>query len=79
MNYILDYTVFDISLEAKDPVGYSFDQDIADVDIKEDWKTLRDNRNGAERQSIDQMTEKERLLKSADSMAKEAQKLNNSQ
>lgn len=43
LNYVPEYLVFNISLEAKDPVGYSFDQNITEMDLKEDWKTLINN------------------------------------
>ena len=51
LNYVPEYVVFDISLKAEDPVGYSFDQDIADMDIKEDWKSFKDNpTNGSDKE-----------------------------
>lgn len=37
LNYVPEYIVFDITLKAEDPVGYSFDQDIIDKDLKDDW------------------------------------------
>lgn len=43
LNYVPEYVVFDISLKAEDPVGYSFDQDIADMDLKNDWKSFKEN------------------------------------
>jgi len=44
LNYIPEYIVFDISLKAEDPVGYSFDKDIIDIDLKEKWKSFKENR-----------------------------------
>lgn len=43
LNYIPEYVVFNISLKAEDPVGYSFDKDIADMDLKNTWETFKGN------------------------------------
>lgn len=43
LNYIPEYVLFDISLKAEDPIGYSFHQDIANNDIKEVWKSFKGN------------------------------------
>ena len=43
LNYIPEYVVFDISLKAEDPVGFSFDKDIADMDLLGNWKAFKDN------------------------------------
>ena len=43
LNYIPEYIVFDISLKAEDPVGYSFDKDISDIDLKIKWKSFKEN------------------------------------
>jgi hypothetical protein len=43
LNYIPDYIVFDITLKAEDPVGYSFDKDIADIDLKDTWTKFKVN------------------------------------
>ncbi len=56
LNYIPEYVVFDISLKAEDPVGYSFDKDIADMDLKKNWKAFKDN--NPTNNSSDQETKK---------------------
>lgn len=43
LNYIPEYVVFNISLKAEDPVGYSFDKDITDMDLIDNWKAFKDN------------------------------------
>lgn len=43
LNYIPEYIVFNISLKAEDPVGFSFDKDIADMDLKDIWETFKEN------------------------------------
>jgi hypothetical protein len=43
LNYVPEYVVFDISLKAEDPIGFSFDKDIADMDLIENWKKFKDN------------------------------------
>ena len=43
LNYVPEYVVFNISLKAEDPVGFSFDKDIADMDLIENWKSFKDN------------------------------------
>lgn len=46
LNYDPEYIVFDISLKAKDPVGFKFDKDILDEDLKQEWRLLRENPSG---------------------------------
>lgn len=43
LNYVPEYVVFDISLKAEDPVGFTFDKDIADMDLIENWKSFKSN------------------------------------
>lgn len=43
LNYVPEYVVFDISLKAEDPVGFSFDKDIADMNLIENWKVFKKN------------------------------------
>jgi len=41
LSYRPDYVVFDLSLDAEDPVGYTFNKDIEENDLKKDWLTLK--------------------------------------
>lgn len=43
LNYVPSYVFFDISLIAEDPVGYVFNKDIGDFDLKDDWKIFTTN------------------------------------
>jgi hypothetical protein len=40
LKYVPEYVIFNVSLKADDPVGFSFDKDIADMDIKDKWKAF---------------------------------------
>ena len=37
-DYIPPYIIFEIALQAADPVGYSFDQNIEEIDLIENWR-----------------------------------------
>jgi hypothetical protein len=41
LDYEPEYVVFDVELEAEDPIGYSFDKCIEEYDIKDRWKALK--------------------------------------
>lgn len=43
LNYVPEYVVFDVSLKALDPVGFLFDKDIAEIELKENWKSFKGN------------------------------------
>ena len=43
LNYVPEYVVFDISLKAEDPVGFSINKDIADLDLLKNWKKFKNN------------------------------------
>lgn len=40
LNYLPEYVLFCLNLTAEDPVGYKFDKDIAENDLKETWQRL---------------------------------------
>jgi len=40
LDYTPPYILFEIGLEAKDPVGYQYDENITEYDLIEDWKKL---------------------------------------
>ncbi len=42
-NYTPEFVVFVVSLKAEDPIGYSFDQDITDMDLLGNWKSFSNN------------------------------------
>ncbi len=37
LNYTPDYTVFELNLEAEDPIGFSYDKNIWENDLSEKW------------------------------------------
>jgi hypothetical protein len=41
LNYLPEYVIFNVSLKAEDPVGYSFDKDIVEYDLKDNWKAYQ--------------------------------------
>jgi len=43
-SYEPDYIFFVVSLIASDPVGYNFNKDIADIDLKAEWKSFKENK-----------------------------------
>jgi hypothetical protein len=45
LNYQPPYVVFDIALNAKDPIGYKFNKYIYEQDLKEEWEKLRKENN----------------------------------
>jgi hypothetical protein len=62
LDYTPEYVVFDISLKAEDPIGYLFDQDITDTDLKKDWeafevKSKNNSSNEDEKKVNDRETE----------------------
>jgi hypothetical protein len=40
LNYKPEYIFYNIGIKAEDPIGYSFDADILEYDLKEKWKLL---------------------------------------
>lgn len=40
LNYQPEYIFFNIGVKAEDPIGYSFDADILEYDLKQKWKQL---------------------------------------
>jgi hypothetical protein len=44
LRYMPEYIEFDISLKAKDPIGYVYNKDIADIDVRIQWLNLRGNK-----------------------------------
>lgn len=40
LNYTPEYTIFEINLEAEDPIGYSYDKNILENDVSEKWITF---------------------------------------
>ncbi len=45
LQYMPEYVIFDVSLKAEDPVGYTFDKDIAEYDLMENWKGIKQASN----------------------------------
>ena len=41
LNYEPEYVFFEVNLRAEDPVGFSYDKNIAEYDLKKIWKTLK--------------------------------------
>jgi hypothetical protein len=41
LDYEPEYVVFDVELDAKDPIGYSFNKCIEEYDLKDKWKSLK--------------------------------------
>ncbi|MBL0202201.1 MAG: hypothetical protein IPP81_19195 [Chitinophagaceae bacterium] len=41
LGYIPEYVIFNVSLKATDPIGYSFYKDIVELDLKEKWKSFK--------------------------------------
>lgn len=44
LDYIPEYALLEVNLEAEDPIGYSFDKNVEEYDIKEKWTILK-NKN----------------------------------
>lgn len=40
LNYLPEYVFFEVGLKAEDPIGYSYDKDVAEFDLKDKWKNL---------------------------------------
>ena len=38
LNYLPEYVFFEVGLKAKDPIGYSYNKNVAEFDLKEKWK-----------------------------------------
>jgi len=43
LKYVPEYVIFDISLKAEDPAGYSYNKDIFEEDLLEKWKAFDSN------------------------------------
>lgn len=56
LEYDPQYVFFTLGLTVSDPVGYSYDKDIFEKDLKKQWNLLRDKRKGA---SIETKVEQE--------------------
>jgi len=41
MNYQPEYVFFEIGLEAEDPIGFKYDKDIEEFDLKNEWGNLK--------------------------------------
>ena len=41
LDYTPEYVFFEISLQAEDPIGFSYNRNIAEFDLKEKWGTLK--------------------------------------
>jgi len=41
LDYLPEYVVFEVNLIAKDPIGFSFNKNIAETDFKNKWKKLK--------------------------------------
>ena len=37
-DYVPPYVIFEIALKAEDPVGYNFDENIKEIELKEKWE-----------------------------------------
>lgn len=44
IEYLPPYAYFTISLTAEDPIGYTFDKDILEYDVKSKWELLPQNK-----------------------------------
>ena len=45
MNYDPEYVYFELSLKAEDPIGFVYDKNIAEYDLKNSWNKLKNNEN----------------------------------
>ena len=74
LKYVPEYIVFDLSLKAKDPIGYEFDKDIKEVDLKDKWKEFIKNTDSLTLNSQNVKTHKTSIDKNNPKKAKSTQK-----
>ena len=63
LNYLPEYVVMDISLNAKDPVGYTYSKDVSEIDLKDKWKLFKDNSASISSEQSEKLALKSRVKK----------------